>query len=133
MSLSRKRFCAIGALGNGTLYCRFYDKANTENFIDFLKHLYEEYGRFVIFLDNASYHKSGALKEFLKGMAGKIKVYYFPPYTPELNPAEVQWKSFRKATGNRLYESVEDMQRSINAMLREKEIPIVKTYDYLAC
>ena len=96
-------------------------------------HLYEEYGKFVILLDNASYHKSGALKEFLKGMDEKIKVYYFPSYTPELNPAEGQWKSFRKGTGNRLYESVEDMQESINAMLREKEIPIVKTYDYLAC
>ncbi len=133
MSLSRKRFYAVGALGDGTLYCRFYDKANTENFIDFLMHLYEEYGRFVIFLDNASYHKSGALKEFLKGMAGKIKVYHLPSYTPEPDPAEGQWKSFRKATGNRLYEGAGDMQGSINVMLREKDIPIVKTYDYLAC
>ena len=131
--LSRKRFCTIGALGNGTLYCRFYDKAKTENFTDFPRHLYEEYSRFVIFLDNTSYHKSGTLQEFLDGMNDEIIICYFPSYTPELNPAEGQWKSFRKAIWNRLYEGAVDMQRSINAMLREKEIPIVKTYACPAC
>lgn len=131
VTLSRKRFYSVGALGSGTLYCRFYDKMNTENYIDFLTRTYDEYGKFVMFLDNASYHKSKTLKKFLEGMEGKIKICYFPPYTPELNPSEVQWKSFRKATGNRLYEDVEEMQESINAMLQEKEIPIVKTFDYL--
>ena len=85
----------------------------------------------MIFLDNASCHKSRALQKFLESMGGEIRAYYFPPYTPELNPIEVQWKSFKKATGNRLYECAEEMKRSIRAMLG-KEIPIVKTYDYLA-
>ena len=131
VTLSRKRFYSIGALGNGTFHCRFYDTVNTGNFIDFLISTYLEYGKFVIFLDNAAYHKSKKLKRFLKAMNDEIIVYYFPPYTPELNPVEVEWKSFRKATGNRLYESVKEMQKSIRAMLGE-EIPVVKTFDYLA-
>ena len=57
-TLSNKRFYSMGLLGNGTLYCRFYDKANTENYVDFLRHAYEECGRIVIFTDNASIHTS---------------------------------------------------------------------------
>ena len=75
MTLSRKRFYSIGAQGGGTLYRRFYNRINTENFIDFLVHLYEEYGMFVIFLDNAPCHKSRALQEFPGGMNGEIRIY----------------------------------------------------------
>ena len=44
----------------------------------------------------------------------------------------MRWKSFGKAAGNRPYEGAEEMQEPINAMLLGKEIPIVKTFDYLA-
>ena len=40
-------------------------------------------------------------------------------------------KSFRKAVWNRLYESVEEMQKSTRAMLGE-ETQVVKTFYYLA-
>jgi len=32
-----------------------------------------------------------------------VKLRYLPPYTPELNPVGVQWRTIRKATWNRLY------------------------------
>ena len=130
-TLSNKRFYSMGLLGNGTLYHRFYDKANTENYVDFLRHAYGECGRIVIFTDNASIHKSKALRRFLDEMGGRIKIYYFPPYTPELNPIEPQWKVHKKATGNRIYESVEEMQESLRMMHERKEIPIVKMSAYL--
>ena len=131
-TLSNKRFYSIGLLGNGTLYSRFYDKANTKNYVDFLRHAYKEYGRIVIFTDNASIHKSKALMEFLGWMDGRIKIYYFPPYTPELNPIEPQWKVHKRATGNRIYENVEQMQESLRTMHERKEIPVVKMSEYLA-
>ena len=37
-----------------------------------------------------------------------------------------------KATGNRPYEGAAEAQESITAMLREKEIPVVKMYNCLA-
>lgn len=131
-TLSNKRFYSMGLLGNGTLYCRFYDKANTENYMDFLRHAYKEYGKIVIFTDNASIHKAKALMRFLDEMDGKIKIYYFPPYTPELNPIELQWRVHKKATGNRIYENVEEMQESLRTMHERKEIPVVKMSAYLA-
>ena len=129
--MSRKRFHTIGVLSDDQFYCRFYDKVNTQSFADFLVHTYIEYGPFVIFLDNASYHKSKILQGFLNGMDKRIIVEYFPTYTPELNPTEGQCKSIRKATGNRLYETPDVMKASIRKMLAKGEVIPVKMYDYL--
>jgi len=54
-----------------------------------------------------------------------------PPYTSELNPVEVQCRSIRKATGNRLYESTDEMKESIRAMLDNGEVRPVKMSRYL--
>ena len=131
-TLSNKRFYSMGLLGNGTLYYRFYDKANTKNYVDFLRHAYGEHDRMIIFTDNASIHKSKALMDFLGEMDDRIRIHCFPPYTPELNPVEPQWKVHKKATGNRIYENVEEMQESLRTMRERKEIPVVKMSAYLA-
>ena len=118
VTLSRRRLHSIGAPGDGAPYRRFYDKANTENYADFLKGVHDEHGRFAILLDNAPCHKSKELERSPKETDGKIRMYCFPPHAPEPSPAGVQWKSLGKAAGNRLCEGVGEMQESINAMLR---------------
>lgn len=40
---------------------------------------------------------------------GGIKIYYFPPCAPELNPIGPQRKVHKKTTENRTYENVEEM------------------------
>ena len=132
VTLSRRRLRSIGALGDGAPCCRSCDRPSTEDCTGFLKGAYKEYGRLVIFLDNASYHKPGAPKRSIKRAGGKIRIYCFPPHAPEPSPAGVRWKSLGKAAGNRPYGGAEGMQESISAMLLGKEIPIVKTFDYLA-
>ena len=132
VTLSRSRLRSIGAPGGDTPCCRFYDRPGTEDCTGFLTRVYKEYGGFVTFLDNAPCHRSGALKRFIKRTDGKIRMCYFPPHAPEPSPAEMQRRSLRKATGNRPYEGAAEMQESITAMLRGKEIPVVKTYNYLA-
>jgi len=131
VTLSRERFHSAGAPGSGTTYCKSYDKAGTEGATGFLTGACEECGRFVIFLDNASCHKSGAPQKLHEDVGGEIRAYCFPPYTPELSPAGAQWKSFRKAAGNRLYKCAGEVKQSMRAM-PGKEIPIVKACDYLA-
>ena len=49
------------------------------NYIEFLIGVHKGYDKFVLFLDNAAYHKSKALKEFLVGMGDEIKIVHFPP------------------------------------------------------
>lgn len=80
------------------------EKQNSQWTIRFLKKLGNLYQNKKIFLiwDNASWHKSKKIREFLQTTKQFI-LYNFPPYTPELNPQEHVWKSLRQnITHNRL-------------------------------
>ena len=57
--------------------------------------------RIVIFWDNASWHKSNEVREYLETTTS-FKLYNFPPYAPDLNPQEHVWKEARsKVTNNK--------------------------------
>ncbi len=78
--------------------------------ISILKRLAEQYPdeRIVIFWDNASWHKSQAVRDYLKATQGKFKLYNFPPYSPELNPQEHIWKEVRdKVLNNKLITNID--------------------------
>ena len=53
VSLSRKRFYALGELHGNGFDCRFYDRANMLSFIDMLGRLRYKYDKILVFLDNA--------------------------------------------------------------------------------
>ena len=59
----------------------------------FLKHLSERYpeDRIVLCCDGAAWHKSKALQ-----VPENIRLFFIPPYTPEMNPIEQIWKELRK-------------------------------------
>jgi transposase len=65
--------------------CKAYPKASTIHWI----------------LDNAGYHKSKELLEFIK--TTKIKIHYLPPYSPNLNPIERVWKIMHENTTYNCY------------------------------
>ena len=59
----------------------------------FLKHLSELYpeDRIVLCCDGAAWHKAKALQ-----VPENIRLFFIPPYTPEMNPIEQIWKELRK-------------------------------------
>ena len=129
--LTREGKHIFGVLAVGAFFYAFYDKPNADNYVDFLKRVHKRFGKVLIFVDNASYHKSAKVKKFLESRNGEIVLEYLPPYTPELNPVEVQWMVIKRTLSNKIYKSVNDMTRSVRAMFRKKEIAPVKTFDYL--
>jgi transposase len=52
---------------------------------------YPQKDKITIYLDNASYHKSKLVKEFVEKNP-KINLSYLPPYSPNLNLIERLWK-----------------------------------------
>lgn len=48
----------------------------------------------VVILDNASFHKSTESQRLIE-KAG-CRVLFLPPYSPDLNPIEIFWASFKK-------------------------------------
>ena len=135
ISLSRQRFYSFGALSQDDFYCAFYDKANGTNFLNFLTLLYDKYGKFVIYLDSASYHKSKEVLRYVEKKFGdNVRLEFILKYTPELNPVEGQWRITKKHTANSVYESIDEMKKSIRKMLDNGEIKVAKMFDYLgAC
>ena len=134
--LSRQRFCSFGApLHQDGLYCAFYEKANnSDNFCNFLlKKIHRKSGKeALVFADNnAGYHRSSDVRTEIKKFKGDVVLKYFPAYTPEPSPAEGQWRNTRIHTANRLYESADDMKKSIRTMMRTGEIAVAKMSHYL--
>jgi len=85
----------------------------------------------IIKTDLTDYHKSVAVKEYVNDCGGDVVLRHLPPYTPELNLVKIQWRMIRKATGNRLYQSTEEIKESIRTMLDNGEAGVVKMFQYL--
>jgi transposase len=66
----------------------------------------------VIVLDNAAFHKTDKLK-----IPPNIRLYYLPPYSPELNPAEKVWAGFKRAFTNKLFDSLDSMRAFIDDLV----------------
>jgi len=81
----------ISAITNrGKLRFHFYHgKMNQNLFIDFLKKLIKSTNKKIYaIVDNLSVHRGAAVKDWVTENPDKIKIFYLPPYAPELNPDE---------------------------------------------
>jgi transposase len=93
-----------------------------EAFADHLRHVgrvypQHKYQEVVILIDNAPWHWGKPIEEAL-AENGHLKFKRLPSYSPQLNPIERFWKKLRRrATHNRLFDSLADLKRSIRSSL----------------
>lgn len=118
-------------MGNNIFRCKFYQKANTDSFLDFVESLQKQYGKVLLFADNVAYHKNNRVKKFLKKSKRDVVIRYFPPYTPELNPIEIQWRDIKRSTANQYFFNCVEMKDSIRCVLNSREVKVVKLFEYL--
>jgi transposase len=65
---------------------------NSPVFIEFLKRLIANASRPVfLILDNSSVHRSSEVRQYVESTNGKLRIFFLPPYAPELNPDEHVW------------------------------------------
>ena len=112
-TFSKQSVKMFGALGKDGFYMRPADALNSETFIEFLKELRRVYPKFAMILDNAGYHKSRMVSRFIESTGGDIKLIYLPPYTPQLNPIEVQYAVPKRLLAGRYFESVDELRNAI--------------------
>ena len=95
---------------------------NSSVFIEFLKRLIANAKRPVfLILDNSSVHRSNEVRQYVQSTEGRLKIFFLPPYAPELNPDEHVWnylknhKIGRQTTANAwdLYKRVTKVMRSL--------------------
>ena len=69
-------------------------------------------------------HKVKMVKRYAKGLDGKLKLFYLPPYSPHLNPDETVWAHVKRKVARQLVESAEEMKRSALGALRSIQTPL---------
>jgi transposase len=91
-------------------------------FADHLRHVGRVYPaarhkRVVILIDNAPWHRGKPIDESLRDHQ-HLEFKRLPSYSPQLNPIERFWKVLRRrATNNRLFDTLDDLKTSIRASL----------------
>lgn len=77
----------------------------------------ERYKRVVLVIDNAPWHRGQVVAEALADNP-HLEFYRLPGYSPHLNPVERFWKKLRRrATHNRLFDTLADLKTSLRASL----------------
>jgi transposase len=77
----------------------------------------EQHRRVVLVIDNAPWHAGEAVAEALRDNP-HLELWRLPAYSPSLNPIERFWRVLRRrATHNRLFDTLADLKRSIRNSL----------------
>ncbi len=93
-----------------------------EAFAAHLRHVgrvypWERYPRVVLVIDNAPWHRGRLIDEALRDNP-HLEFKRLPSYSPRLNPIERFWKKLRRrATHNRLFDTLADLKASLRASL----------------
>lgn len=77
----------------------------------------DKYPRVVVLIDNAPWHGGEPIRQALADHPN-LELKRLPSYSPQLNVIERFWKVLRRrATHNRLFDTLADLKRSIRASL----------------
>lgn len=112
-----KRKHIIGAINLKDLQVVTTDnpKVNGDYIIEFLKELKaqnQDKSKIYLICDNAGYHRSKKVKEYLADK--QIELVFLPPYSPNLNPIERLWKFMHSiVTNNRFYSDFKSFSSSL--------------------
>ena len=76
---------------------------------DLAKHLPKD-GHALLVMDGAGWHNAKELE-----IPANISILLLPPYSPELNPAELIWRQLRqRKLSNRLYPTIDDLEAAVD-------------------
>jgi transposase len=77
----------------------------------------ERHARVVLVIDNAPWHRGQLIEEALRDNP-HLEFQRLPSYSPQLNPIERLWKKLRRrATHNRLFDTLADLKASLRTSL----------------
>ena len=89
-------------------------------FIGFLKRLMQGQRRPVyLIVDGPPSHRAKAVKTYVESLDGRLKLFFLPPYSPELNPDELVWNDVKNnAVGRSKLDGLKDLHRAVVGRLR---------------
>ena len=121
---SSKKLITFGALtSTHKFFYEFYDSQNSLTFSHFLWIFIKRLNRkkkYVFILDNAGFHKTQPIRNLLNKYSSFISVEYLPPYSPELNPIETNWKVTKNnVTKSQYFPDLDSMQEALESFWKK--------------
>ena len=99
---------------------------NAAVFIDFCRRLLRDQpGPVYLIVDGHPAHRARATTEFVAGTDGRLKLFFLPAYSPELNPDEWVWKNVKHdRAGKTTVAGKDDLKATvISALRRLQKLP----------
>lgn len=118
---------------DGTMRFSIRDGTIDENvFIKFLKQILRGRERpIILIMDRASFHTSKKVREFVNSHSDKLRIFFLPKYSPELNPTEQAWEEVKDNNiGRQPKKNKLDLKRRIRSALSslQKRCERVKSF-----
>lgn len=125
----RKSISMVSAISpRGELRFRVQEGSmNADRFIDFLKALLSTVeGKIFLIVDGHPVHRSKKVREFAENQAGgQLKIFFLPPYSPDLNPDEWVWNNVKNdRVARQIIMGKDDLKaKAIGALRRLQKLP----------
>lgn len=89
-------------------------------FVEFLKRLiHGAEGMIFLIVDRHPAHRAKIVQAYLKTVSDRLRLYFLPPYAPELNPDEYVWNDLKNnAVGRMGIKGLADLKRAAVSHLR---------------
>ena len=107
-------------------------RVTAAKFIEFIKRLIHGIDRMVfLIVDGHPTHKAKMVRRFVDSVKDRFRLFYLPPYSPELNPDERVWNDLKNnAVGKQVITTPKNLYRSVISYLRfiQKSPSRVRSY-----
>ena len=107
-------------------------KVNADVFIEFLGRLVESAGHPVyLVVDGHPTHKAAKTRKFVESTKGRLKLFFLPGYSPDLNPDELVWNNLKsQGTGKRAITGPDQLKKLVLGHLRsmQKNADLVRSF-----
>jgi len=100
-------------------FMTYSGKMKAPVFCEFLKRLIHNVTtKIFLVLDGHPVHRSSQVKKYVQSTKGKLRLFYLPPYSPELNPDELVWNNVKSKIGRSSIKGPDDFQEKVRYYLK---------------
>jgi len=95
-------------------FMTYKGKMTGPRFCEFLKRLiHNAPGTVFLILDGHPVHHASLVKKFVEATNGRLRLFYLPPYSPELNPDELVWNNVKAKIGRASLKGPDDFHHKV--------------------
>jgi len=103
-------------------FMTYTGKMKAPLFCEFLKRLiHNAPAKIFLILDGHPVHRSSQVKKFVQTTNGRLRLFFLPPYSPELNPDELVWNNVKGKVGRSSIKGPDDFHEKVRHHLKSPQ------------